>query len=247
MSMVATYTAISARSTFRNTRFILFTLALPLIMYLLFNGLYGNQTETGSSISVSQYLMVSMATYGGMGAAINAGARIAIERQTGWNRQLRLSALTPRGYMISKSVVSLLVALPAIVLVFLAGVTIGHVRMPARIWLEAGLGVWVALIPFAVIGLAIGFLGTVDSVQPLTVLVYMGMAILGGLWFPVDQLSSFLQGLAKVLPSYWTAEIGRDILGGNTIPIQGVAVLLAWTLALAALGALAYRRSGRKG
>ena len=246
MSMVATYTAISARSTFRNTRFILFTLALPLVMYLLFNGLYGNQTETGSAISVSEYLMVSMATYGGMGAAINAGARIAIERQTGWNRQLRLSALTPRGYMFSKSIVSLLVALPAIVLVFLAGVTIGHVRMPAMTWLEAGVGVWLALIPFAVIGLALGFLGTVESVQPLTVLVYMGMAILGGLWFPVDQLSSFLQGLAKVLPSYWTAEVGRDVLAGQAVPVQGVAVLAAWTLALAALGALAYRRSGRK-
>ena len=167
MSMALTYTAISARSTFRNTRFIIFTLALPLVMYLLFNGLYGNQ-DSGVGLSVASYLMVSMAAYGAIGATINAGARIAIERQTGWNRQLRLSALTPRAYMVSRALVSLLVALPAILLVFLAGVVVGKVRLPALTWLEAGLSIWVALIPFAVLGLVIGFVATIDSVQPLT-------------------------------------------------------------------------------
>jgi ABC-2 type transport system permease protein len=246
MSMALTYTLISARSTFRNTRFVIFTLALPLVMYLLFNGLYGQQQDQGSGISVSAYLMVSMAAYGGLGAAINAGARVAIERQTGWNRQLRLSALSPRAYMVSKSCVSLLVALPAIILVFLAGALIGHVHLTIGVWLGAGLGVWLSLIPFAVAGLVIGFSASVEAVQPLTVLVYMAMSILGGLWFPVDQLSAFLRGVAKVLPSYWVAETGRSILGGYGIPTIGILVLAAWTVGLGLLGAMAYRRSGRR-
>jgi ABC-2 type transport system permease protein len=246
MTMAMNYTLISARSTFRNTRFVIFTLALPLVMYLLFNGLYGNQPDGESGISVSAYLMVSMAAYGGLGAAINAGARVAIERQTGWNRQLRLSALSNRGYMASKSAVSLLVALPAIILVFLAGALVGHVRMPLGTWLAAGLGIWLSLIPFAVAGLVIGFVATVESVQPLTVLVYMAMSILGGLWFPVDQLSSFLRGVAKVLPSYWVGQTGRSILAGEGVSLTGIAVLAAWTLGLGAIGVMAYQRSGRK-
>ncbi|MET3807607.1 ABC-2 type transport system permease protein [Nakamurella sp. UYEF19] len=246
MTMALNYTLISARSTFRNSRFVIFTMALPLVMYLLFNGLYGQQPQGSSGISVSAYLMVSMAAYGGLGAAINAGARIAIERQTGWNRQLRLSALTSRAYMISKSAVSLLVALPAIILVFLAGALVGKVRLPLATWVEAGLGVWLALIPFAVAGLVIGFLASVDSVQPLTMLVYMAMSILGGLWFPVDQLSSFLRGVAKVLPSYWVGQTGRSVLAGAAVPLNGVLVLAAWTVGLGLLGAMAYRRSGRK-
>ena len=246
MSMALTYTAISARSTFRNTRFIIFTLALPLVMYLLFNGLYGNQ-DSGVGLSVASYLMVSMAAYGAIGATINAGARIAIERQTGWNRQLRLSALTPRAYMLSRALVSLLVALPAILLVFLAGVVVGKVRLPALTWVEAGLSIWVALIPFAVLGLVIGFVATIDSVQPLTMVIYMAMSILGGLWFPVNQLSSFLQGVAKALPSYWVGEAGRDALAGSAFPMRGVLTLVGWTVGLAVLGATAYRRSGSKG
>lgn len=246
MSMALTYTLNSARATFRNSRFIIFTVALPLVMYLLFNGLYGGKSETNAGISVSAYLMVSMAAYGGLGAAINAGARIAIERQTGWNRQLRLSALTPRAYLISKSAVSLLVALPAILLVFLAGALVGHVHLPVATWLSAGFGVWLALIPFAMAGLVIGSVATVDSVQPLTMLVYMAMSILGGLWFPVDQLSPFLRGLAKVLPSYWVGETGRSVLGGEGVSGTGLLVLAAWTAGLGLIGVMAYRRSGRK-
>ncbi len=246
MSMALTYTLISARSTFRNTRFVIFTMALPLVMYLLFNGLYGTEQEPSSGLNASAYLMVSMAAYGGLGAAINSGARIAIERQTGWNRQLRLSALSPRAYIVSKSAVSLLVALPAIVLVFLAGLLVGHVHMPMQTWIGAGLGIWLALIPFAVAGLVIGSVVGADAVQPLTVLVYMAMSILGGLWFPVEQLSPFLRGVAKVLPSYWVGETGRSVLAGQTIPLVGIVVLAGWTVGLGLIGTVAYRRSGRK-
>lgn len=245
MSMTLTYTMLAARATFRNARFLIFTVALPLVLYLMFNSLYGNQ-DTGTSLTVGAYLMVSMATYGGIGATMNSGARVAVERQTGWNRQLRLSALTPASYVISRAVVSLLVAVPAILLVFLAGAMVGQVGLPFGTWLSAGVGVWLALIPFSVIGLAIGFLGTVDSVQPITMLVYMAMAILGGLWFPVETFPAFLQHISKGLPSYWAAEVGRDMLGHGTVSLTGVAVLAGWTLVMAALAALAYRRSGRR-
>jgi ABC-2 type transport system permease protein len=77
-------------------------------------------------------------------------------------------------------------------------------------------------------------------------LVYMAMSILGGLWFPVDQLSPFLRGLAKVLPSYWVGETGRSVLGGEGVSGTGLLVLAAWTAGLGLIGVMAYRRSGRK-
>jgi ABC-2 type transport system permease protein len=244
--MSLSYTLISTRSTFRNTSFILFTLAFPLVMYLLFNNLYGSDQTVQNGITTSAYLMVSMAAYGGLGATINAGARVAVERQTGWNRQLRLSALSPRAYLVSKSAVSLLVALPAIVLVFLAGRLIGHVHLPASTWLVAGFGIWLAMIPFAVAGLVIGSVARVEAVQPITTLIYIGMSVLGGLWFPVDQLSPFLRGVAKLLPSYWVGETGRSVLGRQPLSGTGLAVLAGWTVGLGLIGVVAYRRSGRK-
>jgi ABC-2 type transport system permease protein len=245
VSMTVRYALVSTRTVYRNTGFLVLTVALPLLLFLLYANLYGGQSDD-SGISVVAYLMVSMASFGCIGAAINTGARVAVERQVGWNRQLRLTALPARSYLIAKAVVSMLVTLPALILVFIAGATIGGVSLSAEHWLATGLAVWLGLIPFAVLGLVIGFAGTVDTVQPISMITYLGLSILGGLWFPVEQFPEFLQDVAKVTPSYWLAELGRTVLAGDGVPMTAVLVLAGWTIALGVLGAFAYSRSGKK-
>ena len=245
VGMTVRYALISTRAAYRNLRFLVLTVALPLLLFLLYANIYQGQS-TDSGLSVTAYLMVSMASFGCIGAAINTGARVAIERQLGWNRQLRLTALPPNSYLIGKAVVSMLVTLPALILVFIAGATIGHVSLTPTEWLATGVSVWLGLIPFAVLGLVIGFAGTVDSVQPISMLTYLGLSILGGLWFPVELFPAFLQAVAKVTPSYWLADLGRSVLAGDGVPMTAVLVLAAWSVALGVLGAFAYSRSGKK-
>jgi len=245
IGMTVRYALMSTRNVYRNVRFLVLTVALPLLLFLLYANLYGGQSDD-SGISVVAYLRVSMASFGCIGAAINTGARIAVERQTGWNRQLRLTALPAQSYLIAKAVVSMLVTLPALILVFIAGATVGNVSLSAIEWLGTGLALWLGLIPFAVLGLVIGFAGTVDTVQPISMITYLGLSILGGLWFPVEQFPAFLQVVAKITPSYWLADLGRSVLGGYGVPTTAVLVLAAWTVALGVLGAVAYSRSGKK-
>jgi ABC-2 type transport system permease protein len=245
LGMTVRYALISTRTAYRNVRFLVLTVALPLLLFLLYSNIYQGQ-DAGGGLSVVAYLMVSMASFGCIGAAINTGSRVATERQTGWNRQLRLTALPAQSYLVAKAVVSMLVTLPALVLVFLAGATVGHVELDAGQWLGTGVAVWLGLIPFAVLGLVIGFAGTVDTVQPISMITYLGLSILGGLWFPVEAFPTFLQGVAKVMPSYWLADLGRSVLAGTGVPVTAVLVLTGWTLLLGAAGILAYARSGRK-
>ncbi len=42
--------------------------------------------------------MVGLASFGTMSAMLSCGARIAAERAVGWNRQLRITPLSPRAY-----------------------------------------------------------------------------------------------------------------------------------------------------
>src|SRR5664279_5981337 len=128
IGMTARYAFVSTRAAYRNVRFLVLTVALPLLLFLLYSSLYQGQS-TDSGLTVVAYLMVSMASFGCIGAAINTGARVAVERQVGWNRQLRLTALPARSYLIAKAVVSMLVTLPALILVFIAGATVGGVQL----------------------------------------------------------------------------------------------------------------------
>ncbi|HZC26512.1 MAG TPA: ABC transporter permease, partial [Actinopolymorphaceae bacterium] len=150
--MTLRYLALEARRAYRNKRFLIFTVAMPLVLFLVYVKLYGDTSKV-NGVSTAAYLMVSMAAFGAMSAALSAGTRIAVERQTGWNRQLRLTPLRPASYLVAKAALAMLVALPAIILVYGAGRLIEHVDLSPAQWLGSAVGVWLALLPFAVLGL----------------------------------------------------------------------------------------------
>ena len=55
--------------------------------------------------------MVGLVSFGTMSAMLSCGARIAAERAVGWNRQLRITPLSPRAYFRAKVLTAYMMAL----------------------------------------------------------------------------------------------------------------------------------------
>lgn len=221
----------------RNPQTLIFTVVMPSVLFLVFSQL--NSGKLGG-ISAAAYVMVSMAAYGSIGAAMFSAARIAMERKLGWNRQLRLTPLPPRAYVLAKGLVAWLVTLVSLVLVYLVGFATG-VRMPWLDWLQVLGGTWLATIPFVLLGIGIGYLGKVDLVQPVTMFIFFGLSILGGLWIPVEVMGDVIRRIAEALPSYWLGLAGRAAIGAPGFGWDGVAVLAAWAALFGAFTAWRYR------
>lgn len=239
----AHYTLSIAVLTARNFSFVLFSVAMPVLLYLVFNSLYGS-ADFGGGINWSAVIMVNMAAYGSLGAAMSGGAQLALERRSGWLRQLAITSLPPRAFMWSRAAVIMLMVLPALILVFAAGATTGGVRAPLGQWLAALVLMWVGLIPLTVAGIVIGVWVKGEAVQGVTTMTLLLLSLAGGLWFPVQAMPALMQHLAHGLPSYWLAELGRwPFLPDAAFPWTGVAVLAAWSAGLTVLGALGYRRA----
>jgi ABC-2 type transport system permease protein len=130
--MTLRYIGLETNRAWRNRRFLLFSVGMPVAFFFLWSGIYGSGTLSG--ITSKAYLMTSMASYGTLTAAVSSGARIAIERASGWNRQLRLTALPPASYFLGKVGVAMLIAIPSILLVFLAGGLVSGVHLSAATW-----------------------------------------------------------------------------------------------------------------
>jgi ABC-2 type transport system permease protein len=145
-------------------------------------------------------------------------------------------------YVASKAVTALAVAVPALVLVYAVGAVVEGVRLPAARWAEAAGWSLLALAPFVAMGIWLGHRLTVDVLGPLSGALFTALGILGGVWFPISQLPSAMQELARSLPSYWLAQAGREPLAGSWIGWHGVSVLAVWTAVFVFLGARAYRR-----
>jgi ABC-2 type transport system permease protein len=232
------YLKFDIKRTLRNRRVVIFAILMPLILFAIF-GLTIPKDASEGGISAIAYVMVSMAIFGSMSAAMSSGGVIAAERDGGWNRTLRLTPLKPQAYVISKVILSLLLAIPPLVVVFLFGLTVGNVHLSVSQWLSVGLVSWLGALPFAALGLIIGYVAKPDSVQPITGLSTMLIAAFGGLWVPIDSMPSVMKHIAELTPAYWTGQSSRSALSQSGLDMNAVYVVLAWTVVL---GFIALRR-----
>ncbi|WP_248961446.1 ABC transporter permease [Sphaerisporangium perillae] len=238
------YVKLEATRMLRNKRYIIFVVAFPVGFYLLYSNLWGNQVDQATGVRASVSLMVSMAAYGALAAAIMSTAvPWSQERQSGWLRQLQITPLPSWMIIVTKMISSLLLVLPALLLVVLAAVLTQHVSLPVGEWAALIPIMWLGTIPFAALGLIIGSLVPPDTAQPLAIIGMFGLALLGGLWFPIDMLPQTMRTIAHALPSYDYASIGWEIVAGHTPPASAVAGILGWAVALCALAIYAYRRA----
>jgi ABC-2 type transport system permease protein len=224
--------------TIRNRRFLIFSLIFPLILFLAIAG--PNKNVVIDGINFPLYYMTGMAAWGSMNAVISSGARIAAERQVGWTRQMRITPLKTSTYFSAKILSGYLMALFSIVVLAIAGTAIG-VRLSAIQWLTMLALLLVGLIPFAVMGVMLGHLITVDSLGPAVGGITSLMALLGGAFGPLAT-SGALFDVIKYLPSYWLVQAGKTALGNGAWPAQGWFVIAIWTVVLVRVSMRVYRR-----
>jgi ABC-2 type transport system permease protein len=105
---------------------------------------------------------------------------------------------------------------------------------------------------FASLGVAVAACTVIfKQTAALSGMVVSGLALLGGVYFPIDVLPGALQTVSKILPFTWGLDVVRaSLLGGNVDPAQlaGLFGSAAVLLPLAVLGfTLAVRRARRTG
>jgi ABC-2 type transport system permease protein len=241
----ATYVRYELARTFRNRRFFVFSLGIPVILYLTIAGPNRSEHDLGGTgIPAPLYFMVGLTAFGTMNAVLAAGGRIAGERTVGWNRQLRLTPLSARTYFRTKVLTGYVMAAATIVLLDVAGVSLG-VSLPAGAWVRMTAFTLIGLIPFAAIAILMGHLLNTDSIGPAMGGTTALLSLLGGVWFPVT--SGFMHDLAQALPSYWLVQGSRIALGGSGWGVRGWIVVGVWTAVFAVLAMRAYRRDTGRG
>ena len=221
----------------RNKRYAIFTVALPVILYLVIAPSVKNVHAYG--VAYPAYYMIAMASIGAFSGALTGNAqRIAQERKDGWVRQLRLTPLPANAYVVGKIVASMAVTIPSVVIVLLLGRFYGGVHLEMWKWFAIFGIIWIGSLTFTALAIAIGYRYTPDTVQPIAMVVYLVMSVLGGLWFAV---SGFLEHIAKFVPTYQIVRIGTDVIAGQSIRVTAFIVVAAWFAGFLALAFISVR------
>lgn len=238
----ATHLRYELLRTLRNPLFCGITLGLPLV---LFYGVASGQRHViHDGTSFPLYFMTAMAVYGAMFAVTAPGARIARDRATGWTRQIMITPLRARTEVTAKVLTMYLMALPTLVLLFLAGASLG-VRLTAAQWLELTGLLLVGIAPLAVLGLVLGYLLPGDALTGAVGGIVILLSLFGGVYGFQLASSGPLLDVMKALPSYWLVLAGDATVNRGNWPAQAWITIAVWVVVLVPVAVLAFRRSAR--
>jgi ABC-2 type transport system permease protein len=235
--------AFQLRRVGRNRQYLLFTVLLPALFTIFFTKIFGGQADDSAEYQAyAATYMVSMMAYGAIGAALGATIRLSFDRASGWLRQLRVTPVPQTQIVAVDVAVGALLTLPSLLVVALVGRFVNGVQLGLGAWVALVGVLWVGSVAFVALGLLLGLSLNERAAGGAIGLTSVVLATLGGLWVPVQVFPESLQVLARFLPSYWYAELGRDVAAGSPPAVLSVLVLVGFTAVLGAAAVSVARR-----
>ncbi|MBV9383930.1 MAG: ABC transporter permease [Streptosporangiaceae bacterium] len=213
-------------------------------------------THVSLAFAVLPGILGMLVTLGGIQGAASA---LAVEREDGTLLRAKAIPNGIAGYLTGRIVSVSLGTVLSLVIVLVPGLFLipGLPDTPLTGWLTL---VWVlplgmlATLPW---GAMIGSLANgQQSVVALSMLPFVGVTAISGIFYPISALAGWLQGIAQVFPVYWlglgmrsaflpasaaAAEIGRSWRYPELIAVLG-----AWAVAGLTIAPIVLRRMARK-
>lgn len=219
------------------------TLVFPLMFYVFFGIIMGSR---GLSLAMPTYLLATYGVFGIMGPALfGFGIGLATERDDGTLRLKQTTPMPPGAYLTAKLAMALLFASAIIVGLFLLAAYGGGVALFRWQWFALAGVLLLGTLPFCAIGLAIGAWAGAQAALAIVNVVYLPMAFLSGLWFPISAFPEVMQRIGTVFPAYHVAQLALKVLDldeGAPVLLH-LAVILAVTAGMLALAAVGLRRA----
>jgi ABC-2 type transport system permease protein len=229
MKSLMKLTVVELKLYLRNFVAAFFTLVFPILMLVLFGGIYGNQPAAifggyGSvDIAAPGYIAALII---GTSAFMSLPMDLAVQRQLGVLRRLRATPLHPALVLGSKILTNLLVSLLGSGLLIGVGSLIYHIYLPSH-WLAVGLGMLLSSLSLYALGFALASLvRPANAVRAVCFAVFYPMMFVSGGTIPSQLLPDAVRNIAKASPMTYTVNLLHDLwFGGGWNPTAVLALM----------------------
>jgi len=216
------------------------TLAFPALFFLLFVASRGDRNATLLLASFAGFAFLAVAFF-------QFGVGIASERESPWERFQRTLPARAGVRLAARLLSGTLFGLASAGLVALTAVATTDAHLSAVRW--GGLVVALALgaLPFALLGIALGYWVSPRGALPVANMLYLVLAFAGGLWTTPARLPSAVASVSPLLPTRQFGNVLWGAANGSLWRPQDWLLLLVWGVAFGLLALWGYSRDeGRR-
>lgn len=165
-------------------------------------------------------------------------------KKTGVMRRLLVTPIKPAQFVGAQVVTRLIVSLLQVLVILLLATFAFNVKIIGSYWLIAVLVFWGSII-FLALGFALSsFAKSEEAAAPIANLVAMPQMFLGNVFFPIESMPQWLQGIVQYLPLNYLADALRKVMnqGAGLIDIRAdLYGLIAWSVICIGLAIVFFR------
>lgn len=230
------------RSNLRNPRARFFTFFFPIVLLIVFNGVFGNghTIVDGTRVELSRFYVPGILA---MSIVVASYANLVISltslREAGVLKRRRATPVSPAVLVAGQAISTVVITVVMAALLLLIARVLYGVGMSGGALVAMAITTAVATLSFACVAYAVSILvGSPDAAQPIVQATMLPLWFISGVFIPTASLSSGLRAVGNLFPvahlagalhlasvraSFASAFSGSDLL-----------VLAAWGIAAAA-------------
>jgi ABC-2 type transport system permease protein len=228
------------RAVLREPAALFFSVVMPVLFFTIFASLYGD-LPSPSGLPTAASMLATFGTFGVVSVMLlNPGISVATDRETGWLRVKKVSASPVLVTIAGKVLAALPYALAVLAALTTVTLVVAGPVLGVGAWLRLVAVLLLGALPFACLGLAVGFQASANATTAVLNAIMFPMVVASGLWIPVELMPGWVAGIAQFLPTYHLAQLALAQLTGA--PAAGhLLALLATTVVAGGLAAWSYR------
>jgi ABC-2 type transport system permease protein len=238
---IITLTKRNLKEIIRDPLSLVFTIALPLFMEILFYFIFHELTPQFEM----RYLAPGIVVFAQSFLTLFTGLLISIDRCTTFLTRLYVSETRSYEFIFGYAFAVLPIALIQSVLFFL----VGGIFDTSLFGTGMILGILLSLVTslfFIAVGILFGSICNEKSIGGISSIIIAGQSVLSGMWFPVEGLNPAMLTIMKLLPfKNATMLVQNMVLGVNDIFsdfVQPLLIVLGYTIVMFVFAILAFRK-----
>ncbi len=216
------------------------TLLLPSVFFLFFVSPGASGPATARMATFAGFAVIGVAFF-------QFGVGIAADRASPWEAYLRTLPVGPGPRLLARLLSAAVFAVATAALLVLTALVVSTAALSPTRWVGLSIALLLGTIPFAFLGIALGYWAPAKAALPLANLLYLVLAYAGGLWTRPSALPDAVRQVSRFLPTRALSDGLVTAVVGGRIDWGAWTALAFFSALFAALAVAGYRRDeGRR-
>ncbi len=224
----------------RYPAYIVPTLSLPAVFFLFFVAPGADEAAAARMATFAGFAVIGVAFF-------QFGVGIAVERGSPWEGYLRTLPIALPVRLAARLLSAAAFAAVAAAILVGTAVVVTGVSLPGIRWLALAAALLAGTVPFALLGIALGYWAPPRGALPIANLLYLLLAYAGGLWVRPGGLPRPVAAVSPYLPTRALSDALVAAAAGPSPAWRSWLSLAVFAVVFGAAAALGYRRDeGRR-